>query len=122
MRSRPLPRFVLLAAVAGCWSGACATGSRQPRADTGSVTVGVRTDAADAAKLTFRVTIEPAGIASAIKADAGVFTNGRVPAGTHVVRLVDVPSRCRVAGGPERTITISPPRRNAVVRFEVDCR
>jgi hypothetical protein len=116
-----LSRLVLVLPMMAMFSS-CATGASQARGDRGMITVGVRTDAADAAKLNFRVTIQPAGLSASIKADAGVFTNNSITAGTHVVRLLDVPARCRVADGAERTVTISQQRRNAVVRFDVDCR
>jgi hypothetical protein len=68
----------------------------------------------------FSVSIEPAGVGGVIKADAGVFTSAAVPAGNHVVRLTDLPSRCRVEGDPERKVSVSE-RRSATVRFVVAC-
>jgi hypothetical protein len=102
-----------------CASG-CATAARQQPAEGGRVTIGITTAGATPG-MTFRVTIEPAGIAATVKADAGVLTRGGIAPGDHLVRLGDVPARCRIEGGPERTITISPQRRSAVVRFAVDC-
>jgi hypothetical protein len=99
----------------------CATGLRQPPNDTGTVTVGVTTSGEAVAGLTFRVTIEPAGIDGTVRADAGVLTRSDVPPGDHLVRLLDVPSRCRVDGAAERTITIPPQGGSAVLRFQVVC-
>jgi hypothetical protein len=99
---------------------ACATGRIQQTADTGKVTVGVTTTGLAASPATFRLTIEPAGLSGDVKADAGVFTNDHVPDGEHAARL-QVPANCRVDKGPERTFTISPQRRSAVLRFEVRC-
>jgi hypothetical protein len=101
-------------------AGACATGRIQQTADTGKVTVGVTTTGLAASPATFRLTIEPAGLSGDVKADAGVFTNDHVPNGEHTVRL-QVPANCRVDKGLERTFTISPQRRSAVLRFEVRC-
>lgn len=101
-------------------SGGCATGAIRQRPDSGKVTVGVTTTGLAAGPATFRVFIEPAGLSGTISADAGIFTNDHLPTGDHVVRL-QVPANCRVADGPERTITMSPQRRSAVVRFEVRC-
>jgi hypothetical protein len=100
---------------------ACTTGLRQPRADGGVVTVGVTTNGDAITALRFRVTIEPAGISETVRADAGVVTRSDVPPGDHVVRLLELPERCRVDGAAERTITISPQRRSAVLRFHVVC-
>jgi len=101
-------------------AGACATGRIQQTADTGKVTVGVTTTGLGAGPATFRLTIEPAGLSGDVRADAGVFTNDHVPNGEHAARL-QVPANCRIDKGPERTFTISPQRRSAVLRFEVRC-
>lgn len=100
---------------------ACGTGLRQPRSEGGTVTVGVTTSGDAIGGLTFRVTIEPAGISGSISADAGVLTRSDVPPGDHIVRLLDLPSRCRVDGAAERTITIPPQGGSAVLRFHVVC-
>jgi hypothetical protein len=100
---------------------ACATGMRQHRPDTGTVTVGVTTSGNGVSAMTFRVTVEPAGISAPVRADAGVLTRGDVPSGDHVVRLLDLPARCRVDGAAERRITISQARRSAALRFHVVC-
>ena len=102
-------------------TSACATGLRQPQPQRGSVTVGVTTSGGAVATMTFRVTIEPAGINGTVSADAGVWTRNDVPLGNHVVRLLDVPARCRVDGAAERPITISQQRRRAVLRFQIVC-
>jgi hypothetical protein len=70
--------------------------------------------------MTFRVAIEPAGITGTIKARAGVFTTSRTPAGDHLVRLIDVPGRCRIDGSGERRITVSRAR-PITTRFVVTC-
>ena len=52
--------------------------------------------------------------------DAGVFLTDEVPMGEQVVRLT-LPANCRADNGAERTVTFSPQRRTAVLRFEVRC-
>ena len=99
---------------------ACAAGKAQRQPGVGKLTVGVTTTGASGIPSTFRVTVTSAGISGNIKSDAGVFISDNVPPGEHVVRL-EVPGNCRVDNGPERTITISPQRRSAVLRFEVRC-
>jgi hypothetical protein len=101
------------------FAGACATRAVHQPADSGKVTVGVTTMGSPSPS-TFRLTIEPAGIAGEVKSDAGVFINDNVPAGEHVVHLA-LPSNCRADKGAERTITVSQQRRSAVLRFEVRC-
>jgi hypothetical protein len=100
-------------------SAACAAHAPQA-AGTGRITVGVTTTGPDVADLSFEVAIEPAGAGGRIEADAGVFSIASVPAGEHVVRLRDLPARCRVEGGPERTVRVTATR-SATVRFEVRC-
>lgn len=102
-------------------SNGCATSTPQPSAPRGTVTVGVTTTGGAAKTMTFKVTIEPAGVEGTVKADAGVFTRGTIPAGEHVVRLLDVPASCRIEGGPERSVTIAA-RGSAIVRYTVQCR
>ena len=102
-----------------CASG-CASSPPRPQPGGGRLTVGVTT-AGSARTATFRVTVEPAGITGPVKADAGVFINDDIPPGDHVVRLLDVPAACRIKGGSERKIAITPQRRSAVLRFDVDC-
>ena len=108
--------FVLLACAAGCASAA-----RQPRPGSGRLTVGVTAAGPSASTLSLRVVVESTGIDGSVKADAGVFTSDDVPFGTHLVRLLGVPSTCRVDDGAERTITINEQRRFAVLRFNVSC-
>jgi hypothetical protein len=103
------------------WNVGCATGASQQRPARGRVAIGVTTTGELASSLTFRVTIEPAGLSASVKADAGVFTSGDVPYGDHVVRLVDVPARCRVDGGPERNISLSEKQQSTALRFSVQC-
>jgi hypothetical protein len=110
----------LLSAVVLCSIG-CATGAGPQRPERGRVAIGVTTTGGAASTLTFRVTIEPAGLTGAVKAEAGVFTSGDVPYGDHVVRLVDVPPECRVDGGAERTISVSEQQPTAALRFTVRC-
>lgn len=99
----------------------CATGRRAQPEERGRITVGVTTRGKGGADLTFRVSIEPAGIEGSVKADAGVLTRGGLAPGDHVVRLLEVPARCRVKGGADRTVIISRQRPAAVVRYDVDC-
>jgi hypothetical protein len=99
----------------------CATAAHQERSDRGTVTVGVTASGPGVAAMTFRVTVDPAGLSGSVRADVGVFTKSNVAPGDHVVRLLDVPARCRVDDGAERTITLSQQRRSAVVRFHVVC-
>jgi hypothetical protein len=70
--------------------------------------------------MTFAVSIEPAGLHGSVKGDVGVFTADHTPAGNHVVRLENLPDRCRVDGDPERKIIVSASR-SAIVRFTVVC-
>src|SRR5688572_21068157 len=103
-----------------CAAG-CATAVRQPRPGFGRLTVGATASGAAATTLTLNVAVQSTGISGSIKADAGVFTSDEVPFGTHVVRLTDVPSTCRVDNGSERKITLNEQRRFAVLRFDVRC-
>jgi hypothetical protein len=103
-------------------TSACGTGVRQQQPDRETLTVGVTTSGDGVSTMTFRVAIDPAGISGTVSADAGVFTSNDVPPGQHVVRLLDVPARCRVDGGPERTVTIAAHRGSMVLRFNVVCR
>ena len=116
------PALVALVTLFVLSASACAAARRPQRPDTGTVTVGVTTRGSDVSAITFRVTVEPAGISGSVKADAGVFTRSEVPSGDHVVRLLDLPARCRVEGAAERTVTISQARRSAALRFHVVCR
>jgi len=101
-------------------TAACAKLAPQTQPASGRVTVGVTSSGPGVASMSFTVSIEPAGVNAPIKADAGVYTANDTPAGTHTVRLKDLPARCRVAGSEERQISVSP-RRSAVVRFAVAC-
>jgi hypothetical protein len=101
-------------------AGACAARAHH-RSEIGTITIGVRTSGEVAQSSRFRVTIDPVRFSGTVKAEGGVVTKSGVPAGTHVIRLVDLPTHCRVSGDPERTVTISQQRRSAVVRFDVVC-
>jgi hypothetical protein len=113
---------LLLAIVVVACATACASAPRQRRADHGSLTVGVTTSGGSSSTLTFRVSVEPAGISGSVKADAGVFTTDDVPFGEQVVRLLELPGGCRVENGAERKISVSEQRRFAVLRFDVRCK
>lgn len=121
MHASILSRRSAALAAAVLVTAGCATAQRQQRPGAGSVTIGVTTTGAAAENLTFRLTIEPAGITGTVKADAGVFTKDDVPPGEHVVRLGALPSGCTVDGGAERKISISRERPNAILRFDVRC-
>jgi len=68
----------------------------------------------------FNVSIEPAGVEGSINGDVGVFTADITPAGSHVVRLKNLPATCRVDGDPERRIVVAAGR-STTVRFAVVC-
>ena len=110
----------LIIAVVLASNAGCATRSANTGPETGTVTVGVSTQGSALQGLMFGVDITPAGASGRIKADAGVFTSRNAPAGEHVVRLTDLPSRCVVEGGPDRKITVSA-QRSATIRFVVKC-
>ena len=100
---------------------ACAKQPPQAPPGGGRLTVGVTTTGPDVDALTFRISLEPAGIGGPVQARAGVFTRTNTPVGEQVVRLTDVPARCRVEGGPERTITVSAAR-STTLRLVVVCK
>lgn len=106
--------------VAALAATSCATGAVRPRSNLGKLTVGVTATGPAGIPATFRLTVTPAGLSGDVKADAGVFISDEVPMGEQVVRLT-LPANCRAANGPERTVTFSPQRRTAVLRFEVRC-
>jgi hypothetical protein len=116
--TRTIRLCIAVSAVAG--AAACAKHPPQRQPASGRVTVGVTSRGPGVASMTFTVSIEPAGVNAPINADAGVYTANDTPAGTHTVRLKDLPGRCRVEGNGEREISVSP-RRSAVVRFVVVC-
>jgi hypothetical protein len=101
-------------------TAACAARGHH-RTETGTITIGVTTSGKAPESSRFRVTIEPAQFSGTVRAGGGVVTKSGVPAGTHVIRLLDLPTQCRVTGDSERTVTISQQRRSAVVRFDVVC-
>jgi hypothetical protein len=98
---------------------ACARAVKSQPA-SGRVTIGVTSRGPGVDALTFTVSIEPAGVDGSIKGDVGVFTADDTPAGSHVVRLKNLPSRCRVDGEPERKIVVAAGR-STTVRFAVVC-
>ena len=98
----------------------CAKHAPQTQPASGRVTVGVTSRGPGVASMTLTVSIEPAGVNAPIKADAGVYTANDTPAGTHIVRLKNVPASCRVEGNEEREISVAA-RGSAVVRFVVVC-
>ena len=102
-----------------CAAG-CAKAVPQALPATGSVTVGVTSRGPGVETMTFAVSIEPGGMDGSVKGDVGVFTARSVPAGSHVVRLKDLPRGCRVDGDPERKISVSAGR-STPVRFVVVC-
>jgi type 1 fimbria pilin len=119
---QPTTRTVRLciAALAIAAAAACAKHAPQTQPASGRVTVGVTSRGPGVASMTFTVSIEPAGVNAPIKADAGVYTANDTPAGTHTVRLRNVPGSCRIEGSEEREITVAA-RSSAVVRFVVVC-
>lgn len=120
MRSATRAIRLCIAMLVFAGAAACATHATQTQPASGRVTVGVTSRGPGVASMTFTVSIEPAGVNASIKADAGVYTANDTPAGTHIVRLKNLPGRCRVEGNEEREISVSP-RRSAVVRFVVVC-
>jgi len=119
---QPTTRTVRLgiAALVIAAAAACAKHAPQTQPASGRVTVGVTSRGPGVASMTFTVSIEPAGVNAPIKADAGVYTANDTPAGTHTVRLKNLPASCRVEGSEEREISVAA-RRSAVVRFAVVC-
>jgi hypothetical protein len=108
-------------ATALLFAAGCATGAPRTAPGAGKVTVGVTTRGPNVQRLAFNVDIEPADASGSVDADAGIFTAPNVPPGEHVVRLTNVPARCRVEGGAERTIRVAADR-SAAVRFAVECK
>jgi len=84
------------------------------------VTVGVTSRGPGVEAMTFTVVIEPAGVEGTVKGDVGVFTADHTPLGSQVVRMKDLPSRCRIDGDPERKITVSAGR-STTLHFTVVC-
>ena len=122
MTRQPTTRTVRLgiAALVIAAAAACAKHAPQTQPASGRVTVGVTSRGPGVASMTFTVSIEPAGVNAPIKADAGVYTANDTPAGTHTVRLKNLPASCRIEGSEEREISVAA-RRSAVVRFAVVC-
>lgn len=98
----------------------CAAGMSRTQPGMTRVTVGVTTTGPGADNLTFGVVIDPERVSGPVKSHAGIFTTGNIPPGEHVVRLTDVPERCRIQGSAERRIT-STTARPVLIRYEVVC-
>jgi hypothetical protein len=103
-----------------CAAAACAKGPIQSTPASGTVTVGVTSRGPGVEALTFTVSIEPAGAEGTVKGDIGIFTADHTPAGNQIVRLKNLPSRCRVDGDSERKIVVSAGR-STPLRFVVVC-
>ena len=110
---------ITLASLFFC-AAACAKTPPQSSPAAGRVTVGVTSRGPGVETMTFTVSIEPAGVDGSVRGDVGVFTAYDTPAGDHVVRLKDLPGRCRADGDAERKISVSPGR-STTVRFVVVC-
>jgi hypothetical protein len=109
----------ICASLAVCAAG-CATNNVKSVPTSGRVTVGVTSRGPGVERMTFTVSIEPAGVEGPVKGDIGIFTSDDTPAGTHVVRLKNLPGGCRVDGDNERKITVAAGR-STTVRFVVTC-
>ncbi len=83
---------------------ACAPQSPQTNPTGGTITVGVTTTGPGVKDLTFQLKIEENGVTRPVRADAGVGSL-RVAAGEHRL-ILEVPDRCRVEAGPERTVKV----------------
>jgi hypothetical protein len=116
--NRPV-RLYVSAALILC-AAACAKAAPQSPPASGRVTVGVTSRGPGVETMTFMVSIEPAGVEGSVRGDVGVFTAADTPAGNHVVRLKDLPGRCRIDGDPERKISVSAGG-STTVRFAVVC-
>jgi hypothetical protein len=112
-------RLCLSASLFAC-AAACAKAAPQSLPESGRVTVGVTSRGPGVETMTFAVAIEPAGVTGSVRGDVGVFTAYDTPAGNHVVRLKDLPGRCRVDGDAERKVSVAAGR-TATVRFVVVC-
>jgi hypothetical protein len=120
--SMPATRAVCLCVAAALFScaAACAKATARSQPASGRVTVGLTSRGPGVEAMTFTVAIEPAGVEGSIKGDVGVFTADDTPAGGHVVRLKNLPGRCRVEGDPERRIVVNAGR-STTVRLVVVC-
>jgi hypothetical protein len=115
-------RTVGLCISASVWlcAGACAKSAVKSVPAAGRVTVGVTSRGPGVERMTFTVSIEPGGVEGAVKGDIGVFTADNTPAGSHIVRLKNLPAGCRVDGDTERKIVVSAGQ-SMTVRFVVTC-
>ena len=98
----------------------CAKSNVKSVPNSGRVTVGVTSRGPGVEAMTFTVSIDPAGVEGSVKGDIGIFTADDTPAGSHVVRLKNLPARCRIDGESERKITVAAGR-STTVRFVVTC-
>ena len=101
-------------------AAACAKPPLESQPASGRVTIGLTSRGPGVDTMTFTVAIEPAGVEGSIRGDVGVFTADDTPAGSHVVRLKNLPGRCRVEGDPERRIVVNAGR-STTVRLVVVC-
>jgi hypothetical protein len=117
-----LARIAWLSVAAFVFFGAagCSTSALRSQPASGRVTVGVTSRGPGVEAMTFTVAIEPAGVEGSVKGDVGVVTLDDTPAGSHVVRLKNLPGRCRVEGDAERRITVAAGGSTSV-RFVVAC-
>jgi hypothetical protein len=115
------PRTVWLCVLASLffYAAACAKGALQSQPVSGRVTVGVTGRGPGVETMTFTVSIEPGGVDGSVRGDIGVFTTD-TPPGSHVVRLKNLPGRCRVDGDSERKIIVTAGR-STIARFVVVC-
>jgi hypothetical protein len=111
-------RLCMSASLLFCVS--CAKSNVKSVPTSGRVTVGVTSRGPGVEAMTFTVSIDPAGVEGSVKGDIGIFTADDTPAGSQVVRLKNLPGRCRVDGESERKITVAAGR-SATVRFVVTC-
>jgi len=98
----------------------CASSALKTQPASGRVTVGVTSRGPGVETMTFTVGIEPGGVEGSARGDVGVVTLDVTPAGNHVVRLKNLPGRCRVEGDAERRITVAAGG-STTVRFVVAC-
>jgi hypothetical protein len=112
-------RLCVPAALIFC-AAACAKTAPQSPPASGRVTIGVTSRGPGVDTMTFTVSIEPAGVEGSVRGDVGVYTASDNPAGNHVVRLKDLPGRCRIDGESDRKIRVSAGG-STTVRFAVVC-
>jgi hypothetical protein len=101
-------------------AAACVKRALESQPASGRVTIGLTSRGPGVDTMTFTVAIDPAGVEGSIRGDVGVFTAEQTPAGSHVVRVKNLPGRCRVDGEPERRIVVAAGG-STTVRFVVVC-